>query len=590
MKAKGSGSVSQLSIASLLEAAGIERVICVDDVYAATVETFLQTLSGLKPAQRALVFGEQADQFEEDEVWQIRVRELWEELDKPERASLVDKAYAIEGGAKPPGIGAIHALGVQLPEEIDSDGMSLDEWRARSAELIEQSESKTTLILFDQDFHHEGGSDKEGQRAIEQLESKLNTLEKCGNVYYGLLTNTVELDEESEKREQIVKESKVDPARLVVISKRNLDEEDHDLERFAQRLRLTLLAPIYAQLIERVTAERMDIQKGAIEKFREIAAEEMEHMVVRSSDREGDWPPDTLIRILEALERADIRKRLRTDRPVGELTERLLRIAAIAPPPTPDAPQEAVSTASEPIKPSTAKLKPPLSTAAKILHAENYDDAKHVNELHLPIELGDLIEGPTNKANKGLWVVVAQPCTLMVRGKGDRKPELTHMTLVKVEQQSADASADAADLFELPYYLLAGDKIAVARLSRAAYVRSIVLDSCVLNEDGQAKLDLDAEPSRGLLPHWRMRAGHMKKFGKALLEHGEDANVQLPDDLILDYYKPDPFAPKIDRDARIIEWNCRRVGRVGNPYARALLTRFSQYSAREAYLNDLARQ
>ncbi len=556
MTSEDEEKASEHIVAHLFHAAGIKRVVYVDDVYAATIDTFLKTLAGLDGEQRSAVFDEAKGELDEEDVWQQRVRDRWEQLDDAEHASLIDKAYAISGGAEPAGIGAIHALRALLPSDMDQKGLSLAQWRAQREGLIGEIEAVPTLFLFDQDFSHEGGASADGQRMIAELEQALSGLEARSNAYYGLLTNTVGIDGEQDRRAAIVEHSAVDDARLVVISKRNLD--DHELGRFAERLRITLLAPIFADLIEEVTGKLKETQKAAIDLAKKVSPEDMEHMVVRASDREGEWAPDTLVRILEAMERIQIREQLRVDKRVGELTQRLQRIAAIASSVQPDTAQASAM--------SSASVRPVSRPAAvRILRAETYDQAEHINALNLPIELGDLFE---RRSDKRLWVVIAQPCSLMVRRKGKREPELTHVILAKVEQQTEDSEADLFRLFELPYYFDEGAKSGVVRLSLPAFVRSIVLDSCVLNEDGHARLDLKAPTPAHLLPHWRTRHDELKKVGRILLDRSAPPKVSLSAEAVTGHYKFDVFPPtEVDREACRIEWDCRRIGRVGNPYA-----------------------
>jgi hypothetical protein len=564
------------AVAQLFEAAGIKRIVCVDDVFAATVDTLLEQLADFTAEQRAAVFDGRPEYFREEEVWQQRVREEWGRRSDPEQASLVDKAFAIDKGVEPVHTGAVHALQAVLPADLVPRGLSLHEWEQERETLIDETDTTPTLILFDQDFSHESEGSTAGQRIIAELEASLQAGAAGDGVFYGLLTNTVSPEEEHERRQQIVQEASLDPRRLVVISKRNLD-----YERFADRLRTTLLAPTLADLTREVTGQLHGQQQAAISHAETIPPEEMERMVIRSSDREGDWPPDTLVRVLGAIQRAKVREQLRMAPRVQELTRRLQSIAAVA---TPAA--TAATSAQSTSTPGPPTSPPPYPLAASILRGELYDDAEQVNSLHLPIELGDLIERPSTKQ---VWIVLAQPCDLMVRGGGRRAPELTHVILGKV----ADPTTGRKDLFsefELPYYDLDHQTPKIVRLSRIAYVRTVVLDACVLNESGDAQLDLRQTPPSRLLPHWQTRWKELSKVGKKLLNRAGQAGTDIDKDTITGHYKGDPFPPlHVDHENERIEWDCRRIGRVGEPYARALLTRFSQYYARDAYLSDLAR-
>jgi hypothetical protein len=567
-------------LAQLFEAAEIKRIVCVDDVFAADMDSLLELLAELEPEQRAEVLGGDPEAYREDRVWQERAQEQWERLDEPEQASLVDKAYAVAASIEPVSTGAIHALRGVLPPEFAPSGLTLKEWRQDRDRLVSEAEAAPILILFDQSFSREGASDTEGQKLVAELEATLKSTPAADNVFYGLLTNTIAVEQEHERRQQIIQEASLDPKRLVVISKRNLDFEE--LDRFAARLRSTLLAPTLAGLTDAVVTEVRTQQQRAILRAEAMTPDEMERIVIRASEREGDWPPDTLLRVLAAMQRAKVRERLRVAPEIEKLTQRLQRIAAVISAPGAD---RAAGMTSTEAPPGVSPVAYPA--AAAILHEEFYDDDEHVNSLHLPIELGDLIE---RRSDGQAWVVLSQPCNLMVRVKGKREPELTHVVLGKLVERPA-GRRELFSEFELPYYRPDSERTTVVALSRIAYVRAVIVDACVLNDDGVARLDLRLDPPARLLPHWLTRYKELGKVGKMLFDRTARVKAGTLDaNAITGHYKDDLFVPVlVDRESERIEWDCRRIGRVGEPYARALLTRFSQYDARDAYLNDLAR-
>jgi hypothetical protein len=591
------------AVARLVAAAGIRRIVCVDDAFAAGLEELLETLAGFTSAQRASASGLDPERMEVPDVWQQAIRDRWDGLDETERASLVDQAYAIAGDATPVPAGAMHALRKLLPE-LESEGLSLAEWRARGDELLAGLESTPTLILFDQDFHHEGGGTEEGQRLIAELES---ALAKRGPVppdaYYGLLTNTVEVDNEHARRDEIVGAGGLDPARFVLISKQNLADEE--LRRFASRLRTILLAPLFVDLLDEVTGEVRATQDAALAEVRAIPPEDLEHMVVRTSVREGVWEPDTLLRILEAMQRAKARERLRQAERVVTLTRRLREIAEIDPDEgvsrRSSGPDAAVTEGAVSAGESVGVGDPgarqrgdeptpvPVPAAVRISHKEIYESSEHVNGLHLPIEVGDLLERGSGKR----YVVVAQPCDLMVRPGGLRAPEVTHVLVAEL----AIGAVPGPDLFaefKLPYFDQVSGNGALVRLARPTFVRALILDSCVLNIDGCARLDLRAPRPEGMLPHWHARSDKLQKLGGIIFGRLRKLQGDVAEEVriaMTGHFKGDVFAPTtIDVEAQMILWDCRRIGRICDPYARALLSRYSQYFARDAYLHDLARR
>ncbi len=226
--------------------------------------------------------------------------------------------------------------------------------------------------------------------------------------------------------------------------------------------------------------------------------------------------------------------------------------------------------------------------AVSVFHEDIYDTAEHVNGLHLPIELGDLFERGDGKR----FVVIAPPCDLMVREKGMRKPYLTHMLMAEVAKGKASDRTQFAS-FELPYYDLDSGTSTFVKLGRPWTVRAIVLDACVLNDDGRARLNLEAEMPLALLPNWRTRRDELHKVAKGLLTRVAKVPANAGGDTreaVGGSFKRDPFPlTELDPGTKIIAWDCTRVGRVRELYSRALLARFSQYFARDAYLHDMGR-
>jgi hypothetical protein len=225
--------------------------------------------------------------------------------------------------------------------------------------------------------------------------------------------------------------------------------------------------------------------------------------------------------------------------------------------------------------------------AIDVAHKEIYEDGEQINTLHLPIALGDVFE----RADGARYVIVAQPCDLEIRRKGVRNPDLSHVVLARINAgEEADKRGFAA--FELPYYEPGKAESAYVQLGRPKTVRAAVLDSCVLNEDGRARLEIEAEPAAPLLPYWRLRREVLVKIFKKALTDGAKLGPNASAEsgrAIAGHFTLDPFKiSMLDAEAKVIEWDCRRVRRICDPYARALLARFSQYYARDAYLHDFA--
>ncbi|HEX7278289.1 MAG TPA: hypothetical protein VF255_01580 [Solirubrobacterales bacterium] len=563
-------------VAALISAAGVERIIFVDDEFAAGLEDLLEALARLDATERAELLEGDPEEMDVVGLWREQSRELWERLEEDERMALLRRARE-QGNAGTNEGREFTKLLRDLTPGVEHLLLSGAEWRDRSEELIEQLSKTSTLLFFDQDFsREEGGSHTEGQKLIKALQDALDGQDKP-LVFYGLVTNTVRPGEEPHRREEIIDEMNLDPTRFVLVSRVGLEGEH---ERLALRLRTMVLTPLFAELLQKVVVMLREAAQGALVRAQELRAEDLEHAVIGSSTKEGVWPAETMLRILQVMQRASVAEAV-LDGEIIELTERLRMIV--------EAGGGSDTAGGDRGGVAESEWAP---TAVTIAHDEIYESGEQINRLHLPVALGDLFEGTENNE---IYVVVAQPCDLMVRANGCRAPELTHVLLAKLDSDSTDGEGDEQrfEKFMLPYFDREQGGSRYVHLGRTKSVRALVLDSCVYNADGAAQFQLDAELPVLLLPPWRKRREHLEQAVAKILDNVEKLGPNAGRDArtaVAGYFKGDPFAVNIltGTQGTGVEWACKRIGRICDPYARALLARFSQYYARDAYLHDFA--
>ncbi|MFT4050035.1 MAG: hypothetical protein QM648_09395 [Solirubrobacterales bacterium] len=555
----------QSDVAKLFEVVGISRVVHVDDAYSADADKIIELLAGLDPGKRAQLLNSSQDEMAVDGRWQEVTRTHWDGLDVAAKAELAEAVFAESGGSTPSPEGVFSSIEALVPD-VEFLTLSLAEWKQRQDSIIGELTNKPTLILFDKDFSQESTeAGANGETLVAELEKAIAEGDGGDGVpvlFYGLLTHTVSIESEAEERQKMVDATQVDASRFVVIAKEHFSF-DNDGE-FAARIRTTLMAPVFAQLMQRVKAAISEHHEDAIKHALKLSPADLEYMVVRSSDNEGVWPPDTLVRVLEVLQRSKVRETLRSEEQTTGLTTVLNRLAAFA-----DPEQDATSG--------------PESIA--IAHQEIYDSAEHVNSLCLPIEFGDMFVTDSGKR----FILVAQPCDLMVRSDGKRAPEITHLLLAPVKSIEEEAK-NRFSQFELPYFEKDTGASQYVVLDRPEVVRACVLDTCVFNPDGRGLLDPAADVPDELLPGWKLRRDRLlKKNAKAFGRIGTVTETATQH-AILGQLTTDPIKIKsLDVANETIEWKFRRDMRLCEPYSRAVLSRFTQYLARDAFLHPLAR-
>lgn len=229
--------------------------------------------------------------------------------------------------------------------------------------------------------------------------------------------------------------------------------------------------------------------------------------------------------------------------------------------------------------------------------AELFDDGELVNQLHSPLECGDIFQ----KDNGGLFILLCAPCDLMVRGKdagrqtnegvflplqtiaGDAEPK-------KVEEENQ--SGGVPRKYFLPS--IGDDEVQVARFNDAFSVNLRVLDWCVWNPDGKVKVNCGSKPRLpGVLQvGWRQRLGDAHDKCTTAL-NGQQKSIP-PEYATLCLF-PDGFLEVRDLSngvakSKEMDFKLKRVSRLRAPYSDALLAAYLADAGRHGFDHDFARR
>lgn len=531
-------------VTQLLERVRIRRVVFVDDEFEGDIDDVVAHCRGIINAGSDDVDIEGVDFAAPDEVWEGDLRAKWAAMDPMERRLLAAASRtSTADDSDQPDAGELASL---LPDSVEFQPVPPSEWTDSVAQQIVADAAKTgTLVLFDKDL---GGVD--GLRLV----ASLFEADASQNVWAGLLTHTVTKDSEHEQWRKLADEPGIDDERFVVISKQHLGP---DPLTFPQSLKVTLMARPAADLRDQVAGAIAAGVDDALQRIKEISPQEFERMVFLTSEQEGVWEPDTLLRMFDICIRASARKRLYDSPRVHKETTTLRRLADIR-----------------------TKPAPTTVHAQTIARNEIYEDSEHLNRVHLPIELGDVFQLSGTTTTK-YFILVEQPCDLMVRSDGKRAPELFEVTLLSIVDGDQSGRRDC---FELPAFDEAGTS-RWAHLGRVHVVPIEAVDYCVFNDDGVSALE-PAKPAPALLwPAWKERHKRLRADAKKTV----DAVNAVVDDhrpyamaSLMRTGKAHPIKGDVINADRVA-YSLRRVGRVLPPYSRPLLTRYALHKAREDY-------
>lgn len=561
---------AQSSVATLFELMGISRVVVVDDTYSAStnIEEILGSCISLANAGKLSII-QNISHFQEislpnndNEILRKRLEPILANLNDGDRKSiavqLADESDEIDDGED-----LTRTMLEELLDGYEVLLLSLEEWNERKKELLSHEFADQTLFLFDQDMTGNGGRENEGVKIIADL-LRSNDLP---DLRCGLLSHTVPADHEFDTWSFLVTEHDIElqKDRFAVVSKAHLKS---DLRAFAFRLKRVAIAP-RCNALKKIVCEVIEsAHEEAKQQLDSLNVYDFEQIVFQSSVVEGVWEPDTLIRIFNLFHRQAARKKAKVHQDLQQKAEEVRKVVTL------------------PFKPADA----PKSTSCSIRRMELYEDGEYVNSYHSPIELGDIFQ--KTKGNRK-FVLIGQPCDLMVRSNGKRDG-LCEVVLAEITTKKGNYPTS---IFELPYFDPDTDDEVWIRFNNAKTVPLEILDLCVLQNDGVAKVGIEQSCPKELIPAWKSRFDILQEKHNEihlcyanLIESKPTGNTK---DLLERYFLEDvPGIVKGSINTRKKETNydLKRIGRVKEPLASTLLRHYAAYLARDAFDHDFTRQ
>ena len=565
---------------SLLSSIGVSRIVVVDDEYSEVeVETLIGLCSELDPELAATLPHLNSIDFRADrEIWADSVRDCWGALNTAARESVLAQASAFQPEASPtdedftdPTTGQVDTEVAKSLEEIldkleacEYVPLSLTQWRERGNELLTDNRAENTVFLFDRDFTREDGTENEGIELIRQVQH--------ANVgYCGVFSHTFTVEGEHNAWRHLTAEHDLDQDTFIVIAKERLTSESPDYYQFLRMLRLVGLSGRYAN----VKLKTWWIFKKSVAEA-EVAVERLsvpdfDRIVFGSSRREGVWEPDTLFRVFGILMRRAARRRLHQDDELFSHVSDARRISTISE-------KLAGALGEERASPE----------ALRIQRFESYESAGDFNQFHFPIELGDIFEKISTRRR---YILLAQPCDLMVRGNGKRSYDNKCRRTGAFVELVVNPGNRKDGWGVLPFYDEDTGGSAFANFAKVHQALLAVLDLCALRADGVAKIDVGAACPDLVIQPWKARYKRLVSFFSRALDRYEQLrneqlrNRRLANDLNL-LVLPRLSATVGHRatvDNRTVEYDLKRVMRLRQPWSGALFTSFAQYQARAAF-------
>jgi hypothetical protein len=467
-----------------------------------------------------------------------------------------------------------------LPEETAVHLLTPHAWHERRAALTaECTEERRTLFLFDQELEVDeaGLGFHKGSDIIRDMAEK----ERAGfgtRWFCGMLTHTVDKGEEVASWRRLEKSENLDLRFFMPIAKATLD----DAPAFYGAVYRTLINT-YSQTMKSLAADAFEkALEDALEQFSTLDPIDFEHMIVKSSETEGVSELETLIRVYGIIQKDRVKAQILQQARVSDFSAAARTVKDIA-----DIGRELSATSQERLH--------------KLRWEELYESEELVNGYNDPLRNGDLFEIGEGVDLK-LWVLIAQPCDLMVRSNGVRVREdnFKVAVLAPLRTRPLGVEAEMKDglTFSLDHYDHNGAQSAMVLFADATPANLHVLDLAVLNKDGGCQISAHADPALSLpSKSWEKRDGKLRAHFAKVSKQIEDARA-AHNDLVADLLaaavipRASPkkgFAKYGAYDKGAYSYPIRRRGRIRDPLATSLLNAYSRFLARDAYEHDYSR-
>jgi hypothetical protein len=467
-----------------------------------------------------------------------------------------------------------------LPKETVVRLLTPHDWNEQKDTLVSEcSEECRTLFLFDQELEVEDADlgFAKGSDIIREMAERDCT--GFGTRWFcGMLTHTVAKDNEIVSWRQLEKSESLDLRFFMPIAKVTLD----DAEAFYTAIYRTLINT-YCQTMKGLAQDAFGgALEAALERLADLDPIDFEHMVVKSSGVEGVSELETLIRLYGIIQRDQVKSQILHQARVGEFATAARTVKDIA-----DIGRALTETSQERLH--------------KLRWEELYESDQLVNSYNDPLRNGDLFEiGDGDRAKR--WVLIAQPCDLMVRSSGKRVREENFKVavLAPLRTRPLGDKEDAKEglSFSLEHFDHDGAQSALVILADATPANLQVLDLAVFDQRGRCQLSATADPHLRLASRaWEKRDAQLRKyFGdvskeiEAARQAHKDPVADLLAKAIIPRAAPNKkFSKYGSYQGGAFTYPIHRCGRIRDPLASSLLTAYSRYLARDAYEHDFSR-
>ena len=472
----------------LLKSLNIKRIVQVDDVFDETGPVLSSLIAVLKSHlhQNTLTLPPPFDAIDfsaPPEVWETGFQTAWESSEPDAQVAVATEIKRLQEPTEQsdtlvegyPAQPDLDSLFTPPNDEWEYQRLTPAQWQKDGPGILNSAKDTRTLLLFDLDLKTSAGTADEGMVLIKQALKS----EHVSNLELALLSFGFPEDQEIEIAKELCDKHGLAGNEFVPISKERLKQGVAHLVKgvkfvFLNRHRTTITKHTSDVLIE--------AHKKAVAYLNEMDVFTFEHLIFGSSIEEGAWEPDTLFRVMNTISRGEARTLAKTQPDILETTKKFRNLWSTR------------------IIPSEQGI----NLAWKYTRREMYEEGSYLNEYHTAIDLGDVFQFKLK-----FYVLVAQPCDLMLRQDGKRSSFTTEAHLLEILSNIGDRNA--SHFYKMKCSDAKDGEPQWAALTRSISVRLDVLDLCTGTKTGDASIHMDLDDPPFILEGQLRRYEKLKK-------------------------------------------------------------------------------
>lgn len=512
-------------------------------------------------------------------IFEKEISKIWEDGNEEEKKGLFLKILTFENNADDleNSIAPLKLKGI-LKDKIDL--LSPNEWVAQKNTITSNLTSETKILfLFDIEFDNAPLADhRDGKDLAVEL---LQDSSISGFLYCGIFSHLFSIADEYEKRGEYCRTHKLEKEKFYTISKKRFHNNSY-LPGLAEGIRNTLLINEVESLKYETSRVLKNAFKKSMNEIINLSPESFNHIIQRSSNEEGVWEMNTLIRISNIITSNNALNYLLPKQRRSKINISLEKIRKV----------EKVKTGGE-----TPVNKIQVIDLRK---KELYFNGKILNQLHYPISNGDIFTIQDKE-----YILLVQPCNLALRSKGIRDRKYNLGFLVELEIIDSDSyckykkgQLETLEIIEEP--ALSSEFVKIARFSTFQSVSLSPLDLTVFNKDGIARINLSKveNSSMTLQDSWKKRYKNLHKdffefsqgiktYKKLKVTNKEVLKKPIFNGTLFSGYSIDN-ENSLSKSGNVLTFNICRQSNYRSQYSDNLLQKFMLYLSRNAFDHDFS--